>query len=320
MINVRRDVFKLKQPFSISRGLRDKAEVLTVEISRHGLVGRGECTPYLRYGETFDSVAAQIAAIPNDVSRDKLQRILKPGAARNAVDCALWDLEAKLCNKRVWELAGLAEPKPRMSVFTLSLSSKEKMQSDAHEYAHCPVLKIKLGTPEDLPRLEAVRRGAPDAQIIVDANEGWTASAYSELLPHLVRLGVKMIEQPVPANSDEILAKIDRIIPVCADESCHDTETLSKLSGKYDMVNIKLDKTGGLTEALKLKREAVSLGFDIMVGCMLGSSLAIAPAILLAQDAKTVDLDAPLLLLEDRAHSLIFDEYGVHPSTQELWG
>ena len=320
MIHVRRAVFNLKQPFSISRGSRDKAEVLIVEIFRDGVVGRGECTPYLRYGETLDSVEAQIKTLPSDISLNMLQRILKPGAARNAVDCALWDLEAKLCGKRAWELAGLPEPKPRVSAITLSLASDEIMQSDARDHASCPVLKVKLGMSDDLRRLEAVRSGAPDSDIIVDANEGWTASTYSELLPHLLRLGVKMIEQPVPANDDEVLAQMDRIIPVCADESCHDTTTLSKLSGRYDMVNIKLDKTGGLTEALKLKREAVSLGFDIMVGCMLGSSLAIAPAILLAQDAKIVDLDAPLFLSEDCIHPLVFDEKGVHPSTRELWG
>ena len=319
-IDVQRDVFRMAQVFTISRGSRSEAQVLTATIHDSAVKGWGECVPYARYGETLGSVEAQIAGLPEGVTRDALQGLLPPGAARNAVDCALWDLEAKRSGRRVWQLAGLAEPKPLITAFTLSLETPEIMRQDAAKNAHRPLLKIKLGTPDDMERLEAVRAGAPKSRIIVDANEGWTAEVYADLAPHLVRLGVEMVEQPLPAGDDAMLAEIERPLPVCADEACHDRATLAGLKGKYDMVNIKLDKTGGLTEALALRDEAVAQGFQVMVGCMVGSSLAMAPAVLAAQGAAVVDLDGPLLLAEDRAQGLRYDGEGVHPPEAALWG
>jgi len=320
MIEVTRDTFKLAEVFTIARGSRTEAQVLTVEVTRNGVTGRGECVPYARYDETLDSVTAQIEALPEGIGRAELQDALEAGAARNAVDCALWDLEAKTAGKRVWELAGLPAPGPMVTAFTLSLDTPENMRAAAAKHAHRPLLKIKLGTPDDMPRLEAVRAGAPDAAIIVDANEGWTAEVYSELAPHLVGLGVQMVEQPLPAGDDGLLSEIARPLPVCADESCHDRASLPGLMGKYDMVNIKLDKTGGLTEALSLRDAARAEGYTVMVGCMVGSSLAMAPATLVAQGAEITDLDGPLLLAEDRDNPLQFDGAGVHPPVSALWG
>ncbi len=319
-IDLRAGTFRLAEAFTISRGSRTEAKVLTVSVTRGGVTGRGECVPYSRYGETLDSVAAQVKALPADVSRAALQGMLPAGAARNAVDCALWDLEAKRAGRRVWDLAGLAAPGPVVTAYTLSLDTPENMRAAAARHAHRPLLKIKLGTPEDMPRLEAVRQGAPAARIIVDANEGWTAEVYADLAPHLLRLGVEMVEQPLPAGADDMLGEIARPLPVCADEACHDRASLPALAGKYDMVNIKLDKTGGLTEALALKTAAEAAGYRIMVGCMVGSSLAMAPAVLVAQGVEIVDLDGPLLLAEDRAAPLIYDADGVHPPDAALWG
>ena len=319
-IQVTRDVFQLAQVFTISRGSRTQAEVLTVRVADGDHVGMGECVPYARYGESLDSVTAEIMGLPADLTRQALQDLLPAGAARNAVDCALWDLEAKQAGKRVWDMLGVPAPKPEITAYTLSLDTPEKMQEQAALNAHRPLLKIKLGTPDDMARLEAVRRGAPASRIIVDANEGWTAEVYAELAPHLLRLGVQMVEQPLPAGDDDMLAEIQRPLPVCADEACHDRTSLPKLKGKYDMVNIKLDKTGGLTEALLLKQDAIAAGYDVMVGCMVGSSLAMAPAVLLAQGVAFTDLDGPLLLAEDRDEPLIFDEAGVHAPTAGLWG
>lgn len=319
-IDVTRDVFQLAQVFTISRGSRTQAEVSTVKVSDGGITGWGECVPYARYGETLDSVTAEVSGLSGDVTRDTLQELLPAGAARNAVDCALWDMAAKQAGVRVWDLLGLPTPSPEITAYTLSLDTPEKMQAQAAENAHRPLLKIKLGTPDDMARLEAVRRGAPDSPIIVDANEGWTAEVYADLAPHLLRLGVKMVEQPLPAGSDDMLAEIERPLPVCADEACHDRASLPGLRGKYDMVNIKLDKTGGLTEALALKEAAIAAGYDVMVGCMVGSSLAMAPATILAQGVAYTDLDGPLLLAEDRDTPLIFDEAGVHAPAADLWG
>jgi L-alanine-DL-glutamate epimerase-like enolase superfamily enzyme len=284
------------------------------------MTGWGECVPYARYGETLDSVTAQIEGLPDGIDRVTLQDALPAGAARNAVDCALWDLEAKAAGQRVWQLAGLPRPGPQITAYTLSLDTPEAMRAQAAKHAHRPLLKIKLGTAEDMARLEAVRAGAPATPIIVDANEGWTVETYAELAPHLIRLGVKLVEQPLRADDDDMLAEIARPLPVCADESCHDRHSLPALKGKYDVVNLKLDKTGGLTEGLALKQAALAEGYGLMVGCMVGSSLAMAPATLLAQGAAFVDLDGPLLLAEDRPHPLRFDEAGVHPPEPELWG
>nr|WP_319248314.1 N-acetyl-D-Glu racemase DgcA [uncultured Celeribacter sp.] len=319
-LSVTQESFRLAEVFTISRGSRTEAKVVTVRASDGEAQGWGECVPYARYGESLDSVAAQIAALPEDITRATLQEALEPGAARNAVDCALWDLEAKAAGKRVWELLDLPAPIPMITAYTLSLASPEEMERSAAKHAYRPLLKIKLGTADDMGRLEAVRRGAPKSSIIVDANEGWTAEVYADLAPHLVRLGVQLVEQPLPAGQDDMLAEIERPLPVCADESCHDRASLPALKGKYDVINIKLDKTGGLTEALALRRAARDEGYAVMVGCMVGTSLAMAPATLVAQGAKVVDLDGPLLLAEDRAEPLRFDAEGVHPPVRALWG
>lgn len=320
MIRIERDVFPLAEAFTISRGSRTEAKVLTVSVERQGATGRGECVPYARYGETLESVETEIAGLPDDVTRAGLQDFLPPGAARNAVDCALWDLEAKAAGVRVWDLASLPAPGPEITAYTLSLDTPDAMQEAAARHAHRPLLKVKLGTPDDMPRVEAVRRGAPDARIIVDANEGWTAEVYADLAPHLVRLNVDLVEQPLPAGKDDLLAEIARPLPVCADESCHDRASLPALKGKYDIVNVKLDKTGGLTEALALRDAARAEGYDVMVGCMVGSSLAMAPAVLLAQGVLVTDLDGPLLLAADRDPPLQYDADGVHPPEASLWG
>jgi L-alanine-DL-glutamate epimerase-like enolase superfamily enzyme len=312
--------FALAEVFTIARGSRTHADVLRVVIERGGVTGQGECVPYARYGESLASVRAQIEGLDGGVTRAALQGLLPAGAARNAVDCALWDVTAKAAGKRVWELAGLAAPAPMLTAFTLSLDAPANMEAAARRHAHRPLLKIKLGTPDDMARLEAVRRGAPHATIIVDANEGWSAAVYSDLAPHLLRLGVAMVEQPLPAGADDMLSEIERPLPVCADESCHDRDSLPKLRGKYDMVNIKLDKTGGLTEALALRDAARAEGYKVMVGCMVGTSLAMAPAVLVAQGAEVVDLDGPLLLAEDRETPLHYDDKGVHPPLPALWG
>ncbi|MGI9354936.1 MAG: N-acetyl-D-Glu racemase DgcA [Rhizobiaceae bacterium] len=317
-------VFPLAEVFTISRGSRTEARVMTATLCDGQHKGRGECVPYARYNETVESVIAQIeeyaGELMNGMNRQSLQDVLKPGAARFALDSAFWDLEAKRSGKRVWELAGLPKPGPEITAYTLSIAEPDAMHEKARQNAYRPLLKIKLGGEGDMARLEAVRKGAPKTDIIIDANEGWSADEYTELAPALLRLGVKMVEQPLPAGDDGMLAEIERLLPVCADEACHDRASLAALRGKYDLINIKLDKTGGLTEALALRAEAEASGFQIMVGCMVGSSLAMAPATLVAQGAAFTDLDGPLLLAEDRNHPLTFDEHGVHPPAPELWG
>ena len=320
MIATTLDNFRLAQVFTISRGSRTEARVVTATVTRAGVTGRGECVPYPRCGETPESVMAQIAALPEGIDRTALQSALPPGAARNAVDCALWDWQAKAEGRRTWDIAGLAAPGPLGITYTLSLDTPERMEAEARRHARRPVLKIKLGTPDDMPRLEAVRRGAPAARIIVDANEGWTPAVYTDLAPHLIRLGVALVEQPLPTGQDDMLAEIARPLPVCADESCQDRASLAGLAGKYDLVNIKLDKTGGLTEALAMRDAARAMGFGVMVGCMVGSSLVIAPAVLVAQGADWVDLDAPLLLAEDRATPLQIEGSTLYPPEPALWG
>ena len=320
-LTVTAESFRLAEVFTIARGSRTEAKVLTVRIMRDGIIGQGECLPYARYGETLESVTAQIEALPQGVTREALQLLLPAGAARNAVDCALWDLEAKASGVPVWQLAGLEVPGVVTTAFTLSLGEPEAMRAAATRAAVRPFLKIKLGGgPEDVERIRAARAGAPEATIIVDANEGWSVEEYQALAPIFVELGVNMVEQPFPAGEDVALAEIERPLPVCADESCHDTNSLIDLTGRYDMVNIKLDKTGGLTEALAVRSAARSAGFDIMVGCMVGSSLAMAPAHLVAQGAEIVDLDGPLLLAEDRDPPIRFEGSVMHPVPAALWG
>lgn len=320
MITVTAETFALAQAFTISRGSKTHAHVLTVRITRNGFTGIGECVPYARYGESLASVTAEIESLPDAITRAGLQSALPPGAARNAADCALWDLEAKTAGQRAWVLHGQPAPEPTQTAFTLSLDTPENMQRAATQNAWRPLLKIKLGTPDDMPRLEAVRRGAPQTRIIIDANEGWTPEIYTHLAPHLIRLGVVLVEQPLPAQADAMLGEISRPLPICADESCFDRASLAALKGKYDLVNLKLDKTGGLTEALATGTLAREMGFGIMVGCMVGSSLAMAPATLLLQGAAFCDLDAPLLLTEDRAKPIHYSNAGIHPPCRKLWG
>ena len=319
-LTVRAETFPIAGVFTISRGSRTEARVLTATVEEGGLAGRGECVPYARYGETLESVAAEIRGLPERFDRADLQDLLPPGAARNAVDCALWDLDAKRAGRRVWDLAGLPPPQPQVTAYTLSLDTPDAMRAQAAKNAGRPLLKIKLGGEGDMARLEAVRVGAPRVRIIVDANEGWTTDIYAGLAPALVRLGVELVEQPLPAGKDDGLAELARPLPVCADESCHDRASLARLKGKYDVVNIKLDKTGGLTEALALRDAARAEGYRVMVGCMVGSSLAMAPAVLVAQGAAWTDLNGPLLLARDRPHGLVYDAAGVHPAEPELWG
>ncbi len=321
---VARQEWPLRGTFTISRGSRTVAETLMLTVRGEGVTARSECVPYKRYGESLESVEAQVegyfAAAADPTDRAALQGLLPAGAARNLVDCALWDLECKLSGKRHWEIAGLPRPGPVVTVFTLSLDEPAKMEAAARESAHLPLLKVKLGGEGDIARLEAVRRGAPDTKIVVDANEGWSVEQYAELAPVMVRLGVAMVEQPLPAGADDALGGIERPLPVCADESCHDRASLPELKGKYDIVNIKLDKTGGLTEALALKDAARAEGYGIMVGCMMASSLAMAPAVILAQGAEVVDLDGPLWMAEDAQPPLKYDAAGAHPPEPELWG
>ncbi len=314
------EVFPLAQVFAISRGARTEAQVVRVSLEDGAALGHGECVPYARYGETIESVLGQLNDLKDPFDHNGLAGSLPPGAARNALDCALWDLRAKKAGQRVWDMLGQSAPKSEITAFTLSLGTPEKMEAEAAKHRHRPLLKTKLGGEGDIARIEAVRRGAPATRIIVDANEGWTAELYRDLAPVLVRLGVEMVEQPLPAGQDAALGEVERVLPICADESCHDRASLPDLTGKYDMINIKLDKTGGLTEALALKEEGLAAGYAVMVGCMVGTSLGMAPATLVAQGAAIVDLDGPLLLAKDRAHGLSYDEAGVHPPTAALWG
>ena len=319
-IDVSQDSFPLKSSFRISRGSKTTADVVTVKLTRNGVQGWGECVPYPRYGETVESVTEQLQSVPPHITRADLIETLPAGAARNALDCAIWDVKAKETNRRVWQLANLPKPKPVQTAFTLSLGTVENMTRAATQNAHRPILKLKVGTPNDLDRLVAVRNAAPDAKLVIDANEGWTIDDYQLLIDHLVDMNIALIEQPFPAGQDACLSNLDRPIPICADESVHTSEDLPALVGKYDCLNIKLDKTGGLTTAIDLKAKAQAMGFDIMVGCMVGTSLAMAPALLLASDATLVDLDGPLLLTKDRDTPISYDARGMHPAPAELWG
>ena len=323
-LSVARERWPLRATFTISRGSKTASEVVVARIREGELEGRGECLPYTRYGETPAAVAAAIEAlapaIRDGMGRAELQEALPAGAARNALDCALWDLECKAGGARAWELAGLAAPGPLLTAYTLSLDSPESMRAAAARNADRPLLKLKLGGPGDLDRVAAVRDGAPETRIIVDANEGWSAEDYRRLAPELARLEVAMIEQPLRAGDDDALARLERPVPVCADEACHDRATLDALAGRYDVINIKLDKTGGLTEALALRGDARARGFEIMVGCMIATSLSMAPALLVADGADFVDLDGPLMLAEDRTPGLRYEGAYVHPPMPALWG
>ena len=318
--------YPIRGSWTISRDSITEVEVVVAEARLDGHLGRGECRPYARYGWTTESVIAEIEDAAPEIARRVAAGEWDPGpvmpadAARNAVDCALWDLRAKMDGRRAWEIAGLPAPGPVVTAYSLSLDTPEAMQARAAENAHRPLLKVKLGGEGDLERLRGVRAGAPDSRIIIDANEGWDAATYAALAPELVALGVEMVEQPLPDGADGPLAELERPLPVCADESCHDRASLPGLAGRYDMVNIKLDKTGGLTEALALKAAAEAAGFGVMVGSMLASSLSMAPAVLVAQGAAIADLDGPLLLASDCDPGLTYDAAGVHPPEPALWG
>jgi len=323
-LSVRIERWPVQGAFTISRGSKFEAVTVVAEIASGGHVGRGECVPYPRYAETPEGAQAALMAMQDAVhgglDRDALQAAMPPCAARNALDCALLDLEAKQSGKLVWDLLGRPRPKPVTTAYTISLASPEAMAEATAAAAARPLLKIKLGGADDVERIAAVRRAAPRSELIVDANEAWTPDSLEENLAACALAGVTLVEQPLPAGRDEALARIRRPVKVCADESVHDRSSLEPLRGRYDAVNIKLDKTGGLTEALAMADAAKALGFDIMVGCMVATSLSMAPAMLLAAQARFVDLDGPLLLARDRAHALRYDGSLVHPPDAELWG
>jgi len=322
---VREEIWDIGGGFSISRSRKWAAEVLMVEIHESGVRGRGEGVPNRRQGETLGDVAAQIAKMRDRVetgslNRVGLQALLPPGAARNALDCAYWDLESKLKDVPVWKLAGLPEPKPLITAFTVTLDKPAAMASVARKNKHRPLLKIKLGGPDDLERVREVRAAAPEARLIVDANEAWTPVTYSEHASELARMGVKLLEQPLPAGQDAVLASLGRSVPLCADESLHDSSDLAAVAQLYDFVNIKLDKAGGLTEATKIAAAARDRGISIMIGCMVGTSLGVAPAFLLGAYAQIVDLDGPLLLAEDRPGGIQYDGGIMQPPQSDFWG
>ncbi|SHM17168.1 N-acetyl-D-Glu racemase DgcA [Roseibium suaedae] len=310
--------------FAISRGRRTHAHVLLVTLTGGGVTGRGECVPYARYGESLESVEAQIRAVATELEqgadRAAIQNLMPAGAARNAVDCALWDLEAKTLGKSVAQLAGLPPLKPVTTAYTLSVDTPEKMAEAAAKASSRPLLKVKLTGAGDDERLAAVRENAPASTLIVDANEAWDASCFEINMAACLKAGVALIEQPLPAGKDELLAEMDRPVTVCADESLHTSADLKALRNRYDAVNIKLDKAGGLTEALVMARAAKELDFKVMIGCMLGTSLAMAPAVLIAQMADFVDLDGPLLLARDRQPGLSFEGSSLLPPEPALWG
>ena len=321
---VRIEHWPIAGSFTISRGAKTQAAVVVAELSDGHHRGRGECVPYGRYGETVDGVAETITALADEIARGldrgALQKAMRPGAARNALDCAFWDLSAKRAGKAVHELVGLPPPKPLVTAYTISLAEPDVMAEQAAKAAGRALLKVKLGSTDDRARIRAVRRAAPNAKLIVDANEGWTADNLADNLAACAQAGVTLVEQPLPADADDVLAHIARPLPVCADESVHARASLPGLIGKYDAVNVKLDKTGGLSEALAMVKDAERLGFALMAGCMVATSLAIAPAILIGQRARVVDLDGALLLARDRPDGLRYEESLVHPATPALWG
>ena len=323
-LTVSHETWPLAARFEISRGAKTHSHVVVVRIEDEGCVGWGECVPYRRYGETVQSVCFAIenirSAIESDEGRTELHRLMPPGAARCAVDTALWDLRAKLTRSPVWQLADLKPPQPVITGYTLGIDTLETMAANAAANTERPLLKVKLNREQVLERLQAIRDNAPQSTIIVDANEAWTIEELERWLPELAALGISLIEQPLPADADHALARIEHLIPIGADESVHSGKDLQALRARYDVINIKLDKAGGLTEALTMHQAARALGFEIMVGCMVGTSLSMAPAILVAQKARFVDLDGPLLLEKDREPGLIYDGSRLSPASSLLWG
>jgi len=324
VLSVNAERFPIAGTFTISRGSKTEAEVITCTISDSSAAGRGECVPYKRYGETMegvrDAIEAIAPAIAAGMGRVELMSVMPAGAARNAVDCALWDLEARISGTPVWQKLASTPPKPLETAYTLSLGTPETMAAQARENAARPLLKVKIGGDNDIARIRAVTEAAPGSRIILDANEGWTDENISQNLAAAAELGIALIEQPLPAGRDAILRHVPHLVPICADESVHGADDLDELIGLYDAINIKLDKAGGLTAALALRDRAEKLGFSIMVGCMVGTSLAMAPAVLLAQDADFVDLDGPLLLARDRSPGLRYEGSLVSPPQAALWG
>lgn len=314
----------LARAFTISRGAKTEAVVVVVTLSDNVHVGRGECVPYARYGETVDSVTDAIRrterALLDEPSRENLAQLLPPGAARNALDCALWDLEAKRSARSVADLCGLHALQPRETAFTISLGTPGRMAADARAASAMQLLKLKLGGTGDRERMAAVRAAVPHTRLVADANEAWRPDQLEPFMRAAHEARIELIEQPLPAGADDALTAIERIVPVCADESAHDAKSIAALCDRYDAVNLKLDKTGGLTEALAAQKEARQLGLKIMVGCMVATSLAMAPAMLVAQDADWVDLDGPLLLAKDREPGLTYEAGRVAPPSRALWG
>ena len=322
-IEAREETWPLKAPFRISRGSRTKAQVVVATMVDGEHVGRGECVPIARYDQSTESVIAQIESIKGEKSLDRqhVQKLLPAGAARNALDCALWDLQAKISGKRVWELATIPVVPEVVTTLTISLDTEAKMAAAAKAKATAPILKLKLGGDDlDLARVKAVREAAPAARVLIDANESWSREHYEEIVPALKELGVALIEQPFPADADEVLEILDHPIPVCADESCHTTTDLPRLTNRYEAINVKLDKTGGLTEALHLCEHARENGFKLLFGCMVCTSLGIAPARVLASFAEWIDLDGPLLLARDREHEIPYNKGRIGMPSRELWG
>lgn len=323
-LTIAQESWPIAGSFTISRGSKTAADVVVVTLEEDGHRGRGECVPYPRYNETVEGVVASLeaarAGIEAGFSHADVPALVKPRAAQNALDCALWDLEAKRAAKPVWQLALLQQPRPMTTAYTLSLDTPEAMAKAAAEASHRPLLKLKLGGDDDVDRLHLIRAAAPTSRLIIDANEGWTPNDLPQLLKTCAAVGVELVEQPLPAGDDEALLRITHDVPICADESAHDRRNLHKLVGKYDAINIKLDKTGGLTEALALAQAAKESNFKIMVGCMVATSLAMAPAMLVAQLAQVIDLDGPLLLARDRNPGISFDGSLMYPPEPELWG
>jgi L-alanine-DL-glutamate epimerase-like enolase superfamily enzyme len=307
--------------FVISRGAKREATVVVAQVGDGAVTGRGECVPYARYGETVEGVRQAILAMRGKLTdRASLAALMPAGAARNALDCALWDWEAKRAGTSAAALAGLAPLQPVTTAFTIGLDTPEAMAAKAAAAAPTmPLLKLKLGGMGDEARVRQVRAACPAVRLIADANEAWTPELLPALMGVAAEVGLELVEQPLPADGDAALAG-PRPVPVCADESLHDCAGLSALAGRYDAVNIKLDKAGGLTEALALASQARAAGFKIMVGCMVATSLSMAPAVLLAQGADWVDLDGPLLLAGDRTPGMRYDGALVHPPEPSLWG
>ncbi len=313
----------LHKPFKISRDVHLHSETVVCEISDGNVAGRGEAAGVSYAGETQASIRKQIESIAREIasgiSRDELQRLLPAGGARNAVDCALWDLEAKRSGKTIWQLIGW-EPRPVTTVYTVGIDDAENMRKDAEQHSDCPIIKVKVGIGDPLEQISAIRAGAPGSAIVIDANQAWTVADLEQYAVPLKDLGVEMIEQPMSKSTDEALRGYESPLPLCADESCATTADLDRLAGLYSMVNIKLDKTGGLTEALKLADKALDMGFELMVGNMLGSSLAMAPSFVIAQRCRYVDIDGPLLQSEDCEHAMHYKHGVVDVFTPELWG